>query len=316
MSAGQCIKYADIPESTFESGVENADIMKYASHGVYDLRRQRVIFTGRRESADYPYHALTFEEGTDTFAIDDFELWTTDTYTSGHGYAHNAMDPLTGDYYYRVYGSDEVWKYDGSTWDQLPSLGTVGVNLEVAGALLYVPGHGLIYYDRRRMKLLAGGAGSWAQIHDFGAQANAYQAIAQYNPISKLIVLGGGNTDDLMFKIDVKDPSLTLVPIATPDWNWGTSESQSVVIPDAGGPNFLSWNKKTANWVEYDVSADEYNTLTQSSGGGSSPQAGTPNIDDSAGGHPTIGVPLWRYRTNMYIQSTGGGGTAWLYKHS
>lgn len=313
LDPGECVKFADLASSVLAFSGETSDLTKYASSGCYDPLRRQVRFIGRRESADFPYHGISYDEATETWANDDWDLWSTDTVSSGHGYDHNAVDPATGDHYFKLYNSGDVWKWDGS-WTQLASVGSVAI----AGSLEWIPRIGLLYSDRRWIKLLGIGQSDWSTIEDNGAGvSNPYHAVSQYNPNSGVIILGAGNTDTAMRKIVVTGKTLgSPASIATPPFNIGSGEDHSVFVHDPEGDNFIAWNKKTNDWAEYAVAGDEWNTLTQSAGNGATPQTGLPNISDAAGGHPTFAVPISRYRRIMIVQSTGSGGTAWLYRHT
>jgi hypothetical protein len=301
LGAGQSLKFATIAEAIIEP--DGADFLKYGSSGVWDPVRKQARWIGRRESNDFRYRGLAYDEADDEFS--NFALWTTDTYTNGHGYDHNAINPANGHHYFRVYGSGEVYEEDGAgNWSTLAAL----PGASIAGGLSYTP-LGLIYNDRNTLKVLEGG--SWREIADFNEDANVYHAVSQYNPISELLVFGAGNLDKAMRSMGLDE---TIASIPTPTIELGSGEDQGVFTADPGGPGFIGWQKATDSWEYWEPDDIAWSALTQSSGDGSSPQNGTPNLDTSAGGRPTIAIPISTHNVVMYIQSNGSGADVWLYK--
>ena len=77
----------------------------------------------------------------------------------------------------------------------------------------------------------------------------------------------------------------------------------------------IAFHKGTTDWRRYDIAADTWVAITQSSGDGASPQAGAPNLTTYLS---VIGVPIPEYGVIMFIQSAGQSdpGSAWLYRHS
>lgn len=315
LGPGQSIKFADLPEALLEFGAENADFIKYGSSGVWDPVRKQARFIGRRQSNGFAYHGLVYTESSDEWA-NDFPLWSTDTVPSGHGYDHNAINPANGHHFFRVYNSNEVYEEDGAgNWAQLPAL---LAGWQIAGGLTYVLGVGLLYNDRNTLQLLTDGAGAWVEIEDLGIDVQAYHTVSQYNPIAELMVFGAGNADKALKSMDLDQ---VLADIPTPAIELGSSEDQGVFTHDPNSDEFFGWQKATSSWQAWGPGDLSWRNLTQSSGNGSSPQNGPPNLDTSATGRPCIAIPIpahdgMDHGVTMWIQSLGGAGHTWLYRHS
>lgn len=313
LQAGQSIKFADLPSSLLQFSGENADFIKYGSSAVWDPIRKQVRFVGRRQSIDFPYHGLVYTESTDTWA-NNWPLWSSATVTSGHGYDHNAVNPANGHHFFRLYNSDEVYEEDGAgNWTLLPALAP---HWSVAGGLSYVPSLGLIYNDRKTIQLLENGA--WNELEYSGDLANAYHAVSQYNPNCQLLIYGAGNLDKAFKSLNL---SRAIADIPTPSIELGSADGQGVLAHDPNGNDFIGWQKLTKSWQKWKPGDLAWSNLTQSVGTGASPQSGTPNLDDSASGQPCIAasIPAHDQMTKgvvMYIQSQGGAGQSWLYRHS
>jgi hypothetical protein len=311
LGPGQSIKFADLPESLMEFGTENADFIRYGSSGVWDPIRKQARYIGRRNSTGFPYHGLVYYEATHTFA-NDWPLWSSDAVSAGHGYDHNAINPANGHQYFREYDSQNVYEEDGAgNWTTLAALGTA----EVAGALAHIP-IGLVYSDRKRIRVLEGEA--WRQIASFGDIAGAYHAVSQYNPIAQLLLFGAGNADKALRSMDLNE---TIADIPTPAIELGSSEDHGVFTHDPNSDEYFGWQKASTSWQAWGPGDANWRNLTQADGDGSVPDDGTPNLSTASTGRNCIAIPIpahdgMEHGVNMFIQSLGGAGHAWLYRHS
>lgn len=306
LDPGECVKFGTISQAVIQAG-DAAPIIMYGSSLVYDPVRRQVRFIGKRDSPNYGYHFLIYDEASDSWSSNTPLYSGGSSNQNGHGYDHNCVDPINGHHFFRPYNSLSVWEWDGDgNWSVLPDLPSA----EIAGSLVFPPRVGLIYLDRRRMHRYS--AGAWAQVNNFGSLPNAYHAVSEYNPNSQITVYGGGNADDTMSKIT--GTSTTPASIATPPWTIGAGESQASFVADPAGRGFFTWQKETSNWRYYDVDLNSWGSLSQSSGIGSTPQTGMPNLSTAANGRHTIAGMIERLAITMWIQNTGSTADVWIHR--
>src|SRR5262249_190644 len=127
----------------------------------------------------------------------------------GHAYRHNAIDPKTGYFYHREFGSGKVavYKQVVNAWEQCSPMNPNSKNFQVAGALAYFPDrNSLVFVDGDwgvwELALSSGNCkGSWIQrASTFGdgksPKLDGFQGYNQFNEYSAMchcLVLGGGN---------------------------------------------------------------------------------------------------------------------------
>ncbi len=291
--------------ATLAYGSENSNFIQWGNSGYYDPLRKEVGFIGKRDGPNQ-YHWLVYDEATNTWS-NNRPMWDTNAY-SGHGYDHNAIDPATGTVYFRLFGGEQVYAWNGS-WS---ALSRWSQSTTVAGGLTWFPGVGLMYNDGSR--LLRYGGSAWSQVAYFGG--GSYHDMSEYNSTANVLIVGSGNGPSPMRKVDA---SLNVTIVADPPFNIGSSSTQGVCISDPNSASLIAYQKGTTNWAKYDIQVDGWMPLAQSSGDGSSPQSGTPNLVGGDTGLAVIGIPIPRYGVMMFIQYRGSGSTpadVWLYRHS
>lgn len=302
IGAGQCRKLSTtLLGSTLIFGSEGANFIQWGVSAYYDPVRDEVGFIGKRDGTE-AYHWLVYDEAGNSWS-NSRALWSSGT-TLGHGYDQNTIDPATGDVYFRDW-DNTIRKYSGS-WTSFSGPTTT----EVAGGLAWFPGVGLCYADGRGLQKYSDGSWSALQTRNDGS----YHDFAEYNSTANVLIFGGGNSS-AYYKCTSGG---TVTSIASPPYTLGSAASgpHGLVVSDPNSDRLIAWNYGT-DWRQYDIGDDAWTTLTQSSGDGSSPQTGLPNL--SAGASNSVVVcPVPDYGVILFIQYLGSGSTpagVWVYKH-
>lgn len=284
---------------------DGANFLMWASSGVWDPTRREVRFVGKRYSL-YPHRFLVYSENSNAWSSDRSLPGALTCNCNGHGYDHNAVDPATGTNYYRGYNSHTIYAWNGS-WSelQIPS-GSV----DIASSISWVNGLGLVYVDK--YKFIYYNGSTWQSLGT--PPTTNYHNVSEYNPTSQTLIYGGGNGVSAMWKLDA---NRRIARIKDPPFNQGASETQTVLVSDPSSDQFITWQKRSTSWAAYDVSSDSWSTLQRSSGDGSTPSRGVPNLSSSDTAGATIAIPINTYGVIMYVQYTGTGDAGvWVYKHS
>lgn len=307
LSVGYSILFDDIPAGTFSAtGTSGFGFVQWGSSAVHDEIRREVRYVGRAASSQSPdqYDWFTYFEDTETWENNPRTIFTTSE--PGHGYDHNAIDPGTGDHYFQAFNDDQVFKWDGS-WSQIATHN----NGRQATTITFVPGLGLVHWGDNTLRYFYDG--TWTSLTT-SASFQLHQ-ISEYNRHSHTMVYGsGGSGNDqtitAMYILDAD--TLASTQIDTPPANFGAGSGQGVLVSDPRSDKFIGTRKSNGSWWEYDVSANSWSTLTESTGNGSTEQLGLPNLtlDSSKIATPVYECTLW-IQTDLSDES----GEAWLYKH-
>lgn len=307
LAPGQCVRM-DTPliGQNMVFGSENANFLMWGVSGYYDPIRKEIGFIGKRDGTA-PYHWLVYDEASDTWS-NDRPLWSASE-TNGHGYDHNTIDPATGTVYFRPFNSGTIRTWNGS-WSSLPARS--GWN--IVGGLSWFPGFGLVVNTGSTLDRYSDGA--WSRI-TVAPTVDSYHDVSEYNAAANVLIFGGGNSAP-MWKLTAAGVVSGIT--SPPGFSVGAGEDgQGILVSDPSAAKLIARKRATALWYEYDIPTDTWPALTQSTGDGSSPQNGTPNLTAGNTQLPDIAIPIPEYGVIMFIQYLGSGVTpagVWLYKHS
>jgi hypothetical protein len=222
-----------------------------------------------------------------------------------HTYDHAALDPATGDYYFRVHGSNEVWRYTGGNWVSLPDMPNWG---SCCGAIEYFPElGGIVFPDPRtgggQFYLYKPGASGWQTLPG-GIAFGDYHYITEYSAKHKLLFIGGGvGAENVLLKMDAtgKVTKAANAPVSLGIASCGAVHtvdpvSGNLVVFHCNG-NIYSYNPTTNAWAQHGTHplGTGYDLLT----------AATPVAE-----HGVI------FLARAGAQGDSPGSTVYLYKHT
>jgi hypothetical protein len=224
-----------------------------------------------------------------------------------HGYDHNAIDASGQIFYHRPFQWPIVYRYNIKTknWTSLPKIpgfdqwsnccGGLEYFPEMGGLVLVVNG-GVYFFDesRQRWSTLANNL-AMGVMHNF----------AEYNPIHRVILFGGGNNDNpdggsngrRIYKLDSegKITSLNSAPESL-----GVLSSVQAVDPVTGKFLFLTnKNGSGLQFYAYNITTDNWNVIS-----GSVPV----RVYD------TVTSALSDFGVVMFTTWINGAGKVYLYK--
>jgi len=176
-----------------------------------------------------------------------------------HGYDHAALDPASGDYFFRVESSSTVWRYSGGNWSRLPDMPSAG---PCCGALEYFPDlGGLVFADPLngggQFYLYRPGSSSWQTLPG-GIHFGEYHNFTEYSPVHKMLLLGGGvNGDRVLLRMDASG-KVTRGADAPVSLGTGTCGAVHTIDPVSGNlvvfhcnRNIYSYNPATNTWAQH-----------------------------------------------------------------
>ncbi len=227
-----------------------------------------------------------------------------------HGYDHSAIDPATGDVYHRAWGSNNrrVNRYIQSTgtWSSLPPV-PFGDYIETS--------IGTAYFPKLKGYIIANGAGGSGFLYLFNTVTQQWEKLAsnltmgnygnfaEYNPVHKVVVFGGGQGRRVMWKVDSSKQVTRLkdAPVAL-----GVQTALFTVDPVSG--DYLVLNGSRA-FYKYNVLTDTWTLLN-----GAAAPIWTTAYANSVNGMAAASIPT--YGVNFFVSCDYSTCRVNLYKHS
>ncbi len=229
-----------------------------------------------------------------TMSATPFSLWP-------HSYDRAALDPATGDYYYRVNLTDDIWRFRNGSWSTIPKVAKSG---SCCDGIEYFPDlGGLVVPDQ------PGG-----QIHVYRPATNIWQTLpgplpigefsffTEYSAKHKLLFIGGGYlAPRVLLKMDATG-KVTRVADPPVDLEIRICGSVNTIDPVSGNLVVFSCN---GNIYSYDPVSNAW------------AQHGTHSLVALGTNLWTAAVPIPEHGVIFLASYQGGGtGVVYLYKHS
>jgi len=325
MNAGEWRTFATTnvgPTIAGFSGGATGCIFPYACGGVWDPASLSFYFVGsdHQHSTGYPKF-IKYSAASNAWSVMSQPSWFPSlTANAMHGYDGNAIDAQHGVLYFARYCCNSTfYKYtiSTSTWTQLPDCGSLQYSYQNCGGLEYFPelgglvfcsgmptaGSGAVYFFNTTTN-------AWSKIAS-GLAIGDYHNFAEYNPVHHVVVLGGGNSNSAIYKLDAQKniTRLTDAPAAVSslrvNYNIFTADPVTgdylVYGGEGGSGASYKYNVVTDTWTNLNHVAPFMETAPNANGGAV---------------FLSVGSQISSYGVNMFVKYTGGGGAVYVYKHS
>src|SRR5262245_39461397 len=293
---------------TLRAGGASGAIFGYSEDGAWDPISRQWLYCGG-DHGEAP-RFVAYSADTNAWRIMPHPAWMSTTGTM-HGYDHNAINPATGDFYHYPAGARVLQKYSvaSGTWTTTPAMpfwdyiaGYMGVEYfpELGGIVVANGGggSGFVYLFRESTQ-------AWSTLAG-GLPMGAYQNFAEYNPVHRVMILGGGNSSSDLYKVDATGTVTTQRPAPV----MAGVKHHSIVTVDPVSGDYLIFTSDAKFYV-YDVVTDTW-TLQ----GGTVPIF-TPTRDNAI--WHVDASPVSTYGVTMFVKFFAADPSrAWvyLYKHA
>ncbi|MHC4913992.1 MAG: Kelch repeat-containing protein [Planctomycetota bacterium] len=276
-------------------------ILQYTHDATWHPESRQILFVGQGHYSDLRF--VTYSADTNTWQQRPTPWWKRDASNGGrgpigHAYDNNAV--LGGFFYHQQYGKRTPLRtYEIATqkW----------TDTEVPKSAGHGPGHsstlepfpelgGLVRISYGKVHLYETGKKSWRELGKVGDLK--IHPVAEYNPVRKVMVFGGGNGNKVLYRLDAEGEITKLKDVPLDFIN---STHRFVLTSDpVGGEYLLVQNgdrrkKTTSKFYAYEVEKDEWREL------GGSPKGG-------------VAAPVPNYGVNVFC--TYRPPEVWLYRHS
>jgi hypothetical protein len=301
------LKTDNVVEAHRAKGVSGA-IFGYNEGAAWDPRSRQWLYCGGDHNDRTRF--VTYSADTNAWKVMPEPEWVGNG--TSHGYDHNAIDPARGVFYYRPFSSPIVRRYDiaQAKWSALPKLETSEYLACCVGVAWFPELEGLVFANG------GGGKGSvflfkekdqkWTMLAK-DLPMGVYHNFAEYSPVHKVMIFGGGNGSSDLYKLDASGKVTTQkkAPI-------GIGTMQSIVTLDPVSGAFLVFGKEGSFYV-YDVVSDTWKLQE-----GKVPIFEPTRVKDNKVWHVTA-TPVSNYGVTMFVKYYAVDpprGWVYLYKHS
>ena len=257
---------------------------------------------------------VQYDENSNSWSILPEQSWF--TAFASHGYDHGAIDPVHRFFYYRPPGNLTMyrWNMDTKVWTAMPDNNVIQYDSCCVGIDYFPELHGVIWAsdengDNGGLSRLNDDTGQWDRVAKPAAYPmGEYHNFAEYNPVRKVLVFGGGTGGSATRQIYKLDATGAVTPLATAPIDLGIQDSIFTVDPVSG--DYLVFTKNNQFYV-YNVVTDAW-TLKAS---GSSVPIWTTSYSDAV--HGVVAGPIDTYGVNVFVTCDGSNNCKVnLYKHS
>jgi len=308
------------PALTSSPGGLTGTILTYAEYIKWDPVRHRLHFIGGDHNGtsqtQWMKH-VRYDEVSNSWTELPSQSWFDIPSGLGrHGLDHGAIDPEKGYLYFRKHDALNVYRYnlDTGTWTQMPNNNIIQYNSCCVGIEYFPELHGVLWIGGENgvnagITRLNDQTGQWDRIAQPAAYPmGGYENFAEYNPVHKVVLFGGGVGGIGGKKIYKLDPLGVVTALRDAPVELGILNSIVTVDPVSGDYLVFTHNEE---FYAYNIITDTW--LLK--GTGSSVPIWTTSYGYPV--HGVVGGGINTYGVNVFVTCDGRNAcTVNLYKHS
>jgi len=271
-------------------------ILEYTEDAKWDPNSQKYMLIGQGHYAELKH--ITYDAYSNSWVEEAKPYWAGGI---GHGYDQNAINPLKGIFYFIQFNSPSVYQYNISQkkWSSLPEVPEV---LSCCRGMEYFPEMGgLILAGGGKVYFYDDATATWSMLAS-DLSMGEYHNFVEYNPVYKVVIFGGGNDSNDLYKIDSDGIVSRLGSAPLP---LGIQQSITTVDPVGGdylvfGSNglFFTYNVSTDSWSQQHTSVPFF----------------SPELDSPING--TVASPVSTYGVTMFLKFYWDESKVYIYKHT
>jgi hypothetical protein len=291
-------------------------IFGYTEYIKWDPVGRRLYYLGgdHAESGTPVMRHVQYDDATNSWSILPEQSWF--TAFASHGYDHGAIDPAHRYFYFRPPDNLTMyrWNMDTHVWTQMPANNVIQYNSCCVGIDYFPELHGVMWAsdesgDNGGVTRLNDATGQWDRIGQAAAYPMGdYHNFAEYNPVFKVMVFGGGESGSATRKIWKLDANGRITALKDAPVALGIQNAIFTVDPVSG--DYLVFTSTNQFYV-YNVVTDTW-TLRAS---GSAVPIWTTNYQDPV--HGAVGGSIDTYGVNVFVTCDGTNNCKVnIYKHS
>lgn len=275
------------------------NILEYQNSGVWDPTSHQVLFVGGPHENQGRF--ITYDEATNAWRQ---EPDPTPSYLLyNHTYDHNTINPATGELYFRPFNRPEIWAYKiaQKAWRKLTTIPQGDFNC--CGSIQYFPDRdGILFVGTSEIEFYYVGRGRWTSPWTT-IKTGPYHATAEYSPVAKVLIFGGGSGVKTVYRMDAKGSIRQMGDSPVPLDSGG----HAIFTVDPVSGHFLLFGEDSTFYA-YDSETDRWTLQAQR----------PPFFDVGQYGAVScsIAIPIDTYGVVMTVTYSPTQPRVFLYKHA
>jgi len=271
-------------------------VFYYTEDLTWDPVSRQLLFVGGGHGTDAEF--LRYSESTNTWSRTkpSGNFWHS---SFSHAYDHDAIIPSLGKFFFRQPAYDpsdhiEIYDIASGSWSRSAAMpyrpgccGGLEYFPELNGLVLANGDSGLLFYDPTANRWSEISSAHWGDYHNF----------AEYSPVHKTMVFGGGESSgtNAMIRLNA-NRSITRLQNAPGH----LGQTHSIVTTDPVSGNHLVFFDN--GWYEFNPAADTWKRMS-----------GSPAFGGVWG---TVATPISTYGVVAFAKYNGDSSKVYLYRHS
>jgi hypothetical protein len=306
LSPMQAGEFKELPTNGLRDSflrIPPGSILQFAESAAWDPVTRKIFFMGKASAPGDSVRFINYSVADNTWRREPQPICQSDCF--GHAYDHQVINQATGDYYIRWYGAQKIHQYKTTTatWnprtiDLPPSI----PNICCVGMAYFPERNGIVFAWGGRVYFYGVGTGKW---DDLGRRPmGPLHNIAEYSPVHKIVIFGGGNGSKDLYRMDVNG---TITKMKDAPGNIGIIASGIAADPSTGDYLVFMRNSATAI-VDYFYRYDPIGDIWRLQSKANNPIIG------ADGGTGFISAPLPEYGAVFYLVHFLGAPKVFIYK--
>lgn len=232
-------------------------ILAEADSAVWEPRSQQLLFLG--QTGGQAPRLIAYAAADNAWRTLAQPSWWRDGGGPAGAYDHNAIDQQAGLTYFHTPATGEVHYHRVGTdqWRRLPALPAAGTDRH-ASALVYSPDmNGLVRVLGGAVHHLKRGWSQWQPLKEDLALGPDHN-VAEYNPVGRWIVLGGGQGSNALYRLDAAGE---FTPLVGPPLDEVSSRATVLAVDPVGG-DLLLVDKQSGGLLVYSAGDERWTVGT------------------------------------------------------
>jgi hypothetical protein len=200
-----------IETGMFRIGVKNEPIFVFANDGVWDPHTEQIMFLGAPHQYPWVWSFVIYDAATNNWRSGNLDPYLLPNVTSTHTYDNLTLKYETGEVFFWS-TSPQLIKYTPATdkWSGVSASNTSALSGPYSAMNYFPELNGLVYVNAGAVALYDFNTNGWKSL---GSRSmGGIHNIGEYNPVHKVMVLGGGAGSNQLYKLDANGTLTTLKP--------------------------------------------------------------------------------------------------------
>lgn len=253
--------WAELPSAGYTAELlkaQNHHILQYTSAATWDPNTRQMLFIGQGHYSALKF--ISYSAETSVWKLRPTPPWwkgdpATGKGPIGHAYFNNTINAAGGVLFHHQSDTRWVHRYDVAKdeWTTLPEIKDSATG-HGTGIAYFPERKGLVRVLGGQVHFHDGKSNAWSRLNKDRLPMGPYHNFAQYSPVHKVVMLGGGNGSKDLHELDATGRFTALKPAPV---EVGINTTAITVDPVSGdllvlhkGGQFFAFNPTRDHWME------------------------------------------------------------------